>query len=191
MSEPQIAESNVTALTRCLLDRRYSDGILSYCCVASSCRYREVNGIKSFLLDDDGCYCNSAIEAGKVLCGLTNTWGASKNKALPAGVDFVAPKAGCDYATPEKGPLSLYFREASAPIHETCAAIKARHPRAKSGIYTIDLGFGNSKRKCSAKACAACDTKTSCVDARGTCRWSGGTCGKRSVSLRHFRYTHT
>ncbi len=51
----------------------------------------------------------------------------------------VAPSEGCDYVSPTKGPLSLYFRENVPPAFTTCKEIKARNKRAASGIYTIDL----------------------------------------------------
>eukprot|EP01046_Picozoa_sp_COSAG06_P006713 COSAG06_NODE_319_length_17585_cov_7.462466_4_plen_1588_part_00 len=104
--------------------------------------YAESWGVKSFLLDDDMCYCNSALEAGKIMCGANgeNTWGDSPQGAsLPAGVDFVAPAEGCDYVSPTKGPLSLYFRESYPPAFTTCAEILAQNKRAASGVYTIDL----------------------------------------------------
>ena len=104
--------------------------------------YAESWGVKSLILDDDMCYCNSVIEAGKIMCGANgeNTWSASANGAsLPAGVDFVSPADGCDYVSPSKGPLSFYFREAIPPAFTTCAEIKRMNHRAQSGIYTIDL----------------------------------------------------
>lgn len=75
-------------------------------------------GVKSLLLDDDGCYCASLIEAGKIFCwpknGKKNSWGASpRGKSISAGVDFVAPQAGCSYVNPKSAPLSFYFREAT------------------------------------------------------------------------------
>ena len=112
--------------------------------------YDESWGVKSFLLDDDMCYCNSALEAGKIMCGANgeNEWGDSPQGAdLSPGVDFVAPSEGCEYVSPEKGPLSLYFREAFPPSFRTCAEIKAQNRRAQSGIYTIDLdGPGGSDK---------------------------------------------
>jgi hypothetical protein len=54
--------------------------------------YEKSWGIKSLLLDDDGCYCNSVLEAGKIMCGTTNTWQASKQGAtLPAGIGTHPP----------------------------------------------------------------------------------------------------
>ena len=65
--------------------------------------YDESWGVKSFLLDDDMCYCNSALEAGKIMCGANgeNEWGDSPQGAdLSPGVDFVAPSEGCEYVSP-------------------------------------------------------------------------------------------
>ena len=46
--------------------------------------YDDSWGVKSLLLDDDGCYCNSALEAGKITCfgsdpSADNTWQDSAN----------------------------------------------------------------------------------------------------------------
>jgi hypothetical protein len=60
--------------------------------------YDDSWGVKSFLLDDDGCYCASAIEAGKIMCGTENSWEESANGAsLSPGVDFVAPEENCAF----------------------------------------------------------------------------------------------
>jgi hypothetical protein len=78
--------------------------------------YGDSWGVKSLLLDDDGCYCASLLEAGKISCWSAgqaqNTWGDSPQGAtIPAGVDFIAPADGCSYVDPAAGPLSFYFRE--------------------------------------------------------------------------------
>lgn len=73
--------------------------------------------------------------------------------------------------SPTKGPLSLYYREPEQPLHATCATIKSKHPRAKSGVYTI--GLGNDK--CSASNCDACASATACLATAskfGTCVWN-------------------
>lgn len=67
--------------------------------------YRTQDGVKSFLLDDDTCSCQSTLEAGATMCGADNNgcaYGCSK------GVDNLNG-AGCTYATVDKG-LSLWFR---------------------------------------------------------------------------------
>ena len=102
--------------------------------------YGDSWGVRSILLDDDGCYCASLLEAGKISCwsnGQTqNTWGDSPNGAsIPPGVDFVAPSEGCSYVDPAKGPLSFYYRE---PVPE--ASTDLCDPDAVTSIVVTQAG---------------------------------------------------
>jgi hypothetical protein len=75
-------------------------------------QYRLSEGVKSFMLDDDTCDCESSLNAGHAMCGTTGweqTYAQPFNAYLRYGVD-VLNGAGCN------GPLSinsleLYFRE--------------------------------------------------------------------------------
>jgi hypothetical protein len=75
-------------------------------------QYRLSEGVKSFMLDDDTCDCESSLNAGHAMCGTTSwdqTYAQPFNAYLRYGVD-VLNGAGCN------GPLSinsleLYFRE--------------------------------------------------------------------------------
>ena len=101
--------------------------------------------IKSFLLDDDGCYCASALEAGGVMCGGSG-WGQEASAASTApGTDMLAPPGNCDYVQEFSGPMSMFFRPKSAVLPtcadagtvSSCEAIKQSCPGLPSGIYSV------------------------------------------------------
>lgn len=71
--------------------------------VLDSFMYREQNGVKSILLDDNNCYCLSSMSMG---CGMCRTSGPS-NGNVP-GVDALYD-SGCNAPRPVIG-LTLYFR---------------------------------------------------------------------------------
>lgn len=75
-------------------------------------QYRTSEGIKSFLLDDDTCDCESSLNAGHAICGTTGwsqDYAQPYNAYLRYGVD-VLNGAGCNGPLPTN-TLELYFRE--------------------------------------------------------------------------------
>ena len=70
--------------------------------------YRDQNGVKSLLLDDDNCDCLSTLSMGHGMCGSGHKTKFSKSKVF--GVDKLFD-AGCRGPSPTYG-LSLYFRTA-------------------------------------------------------------------------------
>lgn len=84
----------------------------SYTGDQDSWQYRTSEGIKSFLLDDDTCDCNSTINAGHAMCGgsgWTQDYAQPYNAYLRYGVD-VLPGGGCNGPLPINS-LEIYFRE--------------------------------------------------------------------------------
>lgn len=84
----------------------------SYTGDQDSWQYRTSEGIKSFLLDDDTCDCNSTLNAGHAMCGGSGweqTYAQPYNAYLRYGVD-VLPGGGCNGPLPTNS-LELYFRE--------------------------------------------------------------------------------
>ena len=68
--------------------------------------YREQNGVKSILMDDDNCDCLSTLNIGHGMCGSGHS--TSNGPANRFGVDALYdPK--CMAPRPEIG-LALYFR---------------------------------------------------------------------------------
>ena len=126
--------------------------------------YGDSWGVKSLLLDDDGCYCASLLEAGKIACwpagGAQNSWGDSPQGAsIPPGVDFIAPSDGCSYVDPAAGPLSFYFREPaglSASGYGECdtdsvtqIVVSGAGAAEWNGVYlrSTDVGDGSAFQK--------------------------------------------
>jgi hypothetical protein len=75
-------------------------------------QYRLSEGIKSFLLDDDTCDCESSLNAGHAMCGTTGwtqDYAQPFNAYLRYGVD-VLNGFGCNGPLPTNS-LELYFRE--------------------------------------------------------------------------------
>ena len=75
-------------------------------------QYRISEGIKSFLLDDDTCDCESSLNAGHAMCGTTSwtqDYAQPYNAYLRYGVD-VLNGFGCNGPLPMNS-LELYFRE--------------------------------------------------------------------------------
>lgn len=68
--------------------------------------YREENGVKSFLLDDDGCDCYSTINAGSSMC--FDSWDPTYGGALAFGVDNLSDNT-CQSTQPTKSML-MYYR---------------------------------------------------------------------------------
>lgn len=68
--------------------------------------YRDQNGVKSFLLDDDNCDCLSTLSMGHGMCGAGHSTSHSKPNVF--GVDKLYDP-GCRGPSPSYG-LSLYFR---------------------------------------------------------------------------------
>ncbi|KAL9968727.1 hypothetical protein ACROYT_G020846 [Oculina patagonica] len=68
--------------------------------------YREEEGVKSVLLDDDSCDCHSSLSFGHALCGLThsNSYGPTGQYGVDALYD-----SGCNVPRAGVG-LTLYFR---------------------------------------------------------------------------------
>jgi hypothetical protein len=84
----------------------------SYSGDQDSWQYRTSEGVKSFLLDDDTCDCNSTINAGHAMCGGSGwdqTYAQPYNAYLRYGVDVLAG-GGCNGPLPMNS-LELYFRE--------------------------------------------------------------------------------
>lgn len=68
--------------------------------------YREENGVKSFILDDDGCDCYSTINAGSSMC--FDSWDSAYGGSLAFGVDNLSDKT-CESTQPTKSML-MYYR---------------------------------------------------------------------------------
>ena len=68
--------------------------------------YREQNGVKSILLDDDNCDCLTSLNIGHGMCGATHS--TSYGPANQYGVDTLYD-GGCQAPRPGIG-LTLYFR---------------------------------------------------------------------------------
>ena len=71
--------------------------------------YRDQNGVRSILLDDDNCDCISSLSMGHGMCG-----GGHSQSYSPAnlfGVDTLYDP-GCSAPLPDNG-LTLYFRNQS------------------------------------------------------------------------------
>ena len=68
--------------------------------------YREEEGVKSLLLDDDNCDCYSSLSLGHALCGSghSNSYGPSRQYGVDALYD-----SHCNVPRPGVG-LTLYFR---------------------------------------------------------------------------------
>jgi len=84
----------------------------SYTADQDSWQYRTSEGIKSFMLDDDTCDCNSTINAGHAMCGgsgWSQDYAQPYNAYLRYGVDIL-PGGGCNGPLPINS-LELYFRE--------------------------------------------------------------------------------
>ena len=84
----------------------------SYTADQDSWQYRTSEGIKSFMLDDDTCDCNSTINAGHAMCGGSGwiqDYAQPYNAYLRYGVDIL-PGGGCNGPLPMNS-LELYFRE--------------------------------------------------------------------------------
>jgi hypothetical protein len=73
-------------------------------------KYRVSEGVASFLLDDDGCDCQSTLNAGHAMCGggWTQTYAQPDGAYLRYGVDTLND-GGCRGPVPER-TLELYYR---------------------------------------------------------------------------------
>ena len=71
-----------------------------------SIMYRQQDGIRSFLLDDDKCDCQSTLSMGHAMCGnsCSNSYGDCK---IPGGVDILRDD-GCRGPSHKNG-LALYY----------------------------------------------------------------------------------
>ncbi len=69
--------------------------------------YREQYGVKSVLLDDDGCECYSTLLLGHGICHVGHN--PSYSPAYHYGVDTLFDPVGCPAPPPDIG-LTLYFR---------------------------------------------------------------------------------
>ena len=69
--------------------------------------YRDQGGIRSFLLDDDGCDCVSSLSMGHGMCGsgCSNSYG---DCSKPGGVDTLND-GSCNMPDTDHG-LVLYYR---------------------------------------------------------------------------------
>jgi hypothetical protein len=69
--------------------------------------YRDEGGIRSFLLDDDGCDCQSTLSMGHAMCGAgcSDSYG---DCSVPGGVDILNDDA-CRGPSTANG-LTIYFR---------------------------------------------------------------------------------
>jgi len=76
-----------------------------------SWQYREQNGVKSFILDDDNCDCLTTLSAGHGLCGESHS--TSYGPANEYGVDLLNDP-GCNGPSPTNG-LNLYVRSTTIP----------------------------------------------------------------------------
>ena len=94
--------------------------------------YREQDGIKSVLLDDDTCDCHSSLSMGASICGSTNGWGYNGGVATK-GVDVLSDN-GC--STPQESrKLMLFFRSVSFTDFDTFCAGDSSWHCAKSGAF--------------------------------------------------------
>ena len=85
--------------------------VLTLCdCVRRTCAvqmYREQSGIRSFLLDDDGCDCASSLSMGHGMCG-TSCSSSYGDCSVPGGVDLLNDPT-CNMPGTDHG-LVLYYR---------------------------------------------------------------------------------
>ena len=75
--------------------------------------YREQNGVKSLLLDDDNCDCISSLSLGHGMCLAGHS--TAHSKANEFGVDALYD-SGCHGPVPTVG-LTLYYRSRLADLH--------------------------------------------------------------------------
>ena len=81
--------------------------------IQDSFMYREQNGVKSLLLDDDNCDCLSSLNLGHGMCLAGHS--TSHSKANVFGVDALYD-SGCHGPVPTTG-LTLYFRARRPDLH--------------------------------------------------------------------------
>ena len=75
--------------------------------------YREQNGVKSVLLDDDNCDCLSSLSLGHGMCNAGHSTSHSKSNVF--GVDALYD-SGCHGPVPTTG-LTLYYRARQPDLH--------------------------------------------------------------------------
>ena len=75
--------------------------------------YRKQNGVKSLLLDDDNCDCDSSLNLGHGMCRASHS--TSYSKANVFGVDALYD-SGCHGPVPSIG-LTLYYRTRRPDLH--------------------------------------------------------------------------
>jgi len=69
--------------------------------------YREQSGVKSFILDDDGCDCATTLSAGASMCGAS--WNIAYGGEMAYGVDNLKD-LNCESTQPDKS-MSMFYRE--------------------------------------------------------------------------------
>lgn len=69
--------------------------------------YREESGVKTFIIDDDNCDCQSSLSAVASICGAS--WNSNYGGAMSYGVDNLNDVI-CDSTKPNKS-MTMFFRE--------------------------------------------------------------------------------